>query len=110
MLLWFTALGAAGLNQVIRRPGILSGLSPSYALALVVERPATAFVAMGAVVLAVTGAEDLYADLGHLGRPPIRPAGFLVVFPALPLNYLAQGALILRTPSARINPFFLLLP
>jgi KUP system potassium uptake protein len=110
MLLWFTALGAAGLNQVIRRPAILGGLSPSYALAFVGERPATAFVAMGAVVLAVTGAEALYSDLGHLGRPPIRRAWFLVVFPALTLNYLAQGALILGTPSARANPFFLLLP
>src|SRR3954452_5590831 len=110
MLLWFTVPGAAGLNQVIRRPGILGGLSPSYALAFVAERPATAFVAMGAVVLAVTGAEALYSDLGHLGRPPIRRAWFLVVFPALTLNYLAQGALVLRTPSARVNPFFLLLP
>jgi KUP system potassium uptake protein len=110
MLLWFTVLGVAGANQVIRDPGILAGLSPSYAVQFVAGRPATAFLAMGAVVLAVTGAEALYSDLGHFGRPPIRRAWFLLVFPCLTLNYLAQGALIVRTPAARANPFFLMLP
>jgi KUP system potassium uptake protein len=110
MLLWFAALGAAGLGQVIHRPGILLGLSPTYAVGFVAERPYVAFLAMGAVVLAITGAEALYSDLGHFGRSPIRWAWFVVVFPALTLNYLAQGALILRDPSARTNPFFLLLP
>jgi KUP system potassium uptake protein len=110
MLLWFTALGVAGANQVVRHPGILAGLSPSYAAQFIADRPAIAFLAMGAVVLAVTGAEALYSDLGHFGRPPISRAWFLLVFPCLTLNYLAQGALVLRTPSARTNPFFLMLP
>jgi KUP system potassium uptake protein len=110
MVLWFGALGAAGLHEVIIWPGILRGLSPTYAVAFVVHRPFPAFLAMGAVVLAITGAEALYSDLGHFGRLPIRWAWFVVVLPALTLNYLAQGALILRDPAARANPFFLLLP
>jgi KUP system potassium uptake protein len=110
MLLWFTALGVAGLREVVSRPGILRGLSPSYAAAFVADRPYTAFIAMGAVVLSITGAEALYADMSHFGRSPIRRAWFLVVFPALTLNYLAQGALILRDPATRANPFYLLLP
>jgi KUP system potassium uptake protein len=76
----------------------------------VAEHPYTAFIAMGAVVLAITGAEALYADMGHFGRRPIRRAWFAVVFPALTLNYLAQADLILRDPGGRANPFFLLLP
>jgi KUP system potassium uptake protein len=110
MVLWFAVIGLAGLREVVHRPGILRGLSPSYALAFVAERPYTAFIAAGAVVLAITGAEALYADMGHFGRSPIRRAWFMVVFPALTLNYLAQGALILRDPGARSNPFYLLLP
>ncbi len=110
MLLWFLALGAAGVRGVAAHPGVLRGLSPSYAAVFIADRPYTAFIAMGAVVLAITGAEALYADLSHFGRPPIRLAWFLIVFPALTLNYLAQGALILRNPSARVNPFFLLVP
>jgi KUP system potassium uptake protein len=110
MVLWFGSLGVAGLAEVVRHPGIVRGLSPSYALLFVVDHPYTAFVAMGAVVLAITGAEALYADMGHFGRTPIRRAWFVAVFPALTLNYLAQGALILRDPGSRSNPFFLLLP
>jgi KUP system potassium uptake protein len=110
MLVWFGCLGLAGLAGVIRRPGILAGLSPTYAVAFVADHPYIAFVAMGAVVLAITGAEALYADMGHFGRTAIRRAWFAVVFPALTLNYLAQGALILRDPAGRSNPFFLLLP
>jgi KUP system potassium uptake protein len=110
MLVWFLTLAAAGLREVIAHPGILRGLSPSYAIAFVADRPYTAFIALGAVVLAITGAEALYADLGHFGPRPIRRAWFAVVFPALTLNYLAQGALILRNPGSRVNPFFLLLP
>ena len=91
-------------------PGILRGLSPTYALQFVVGRPYTAFIAMGAVVLAITGAEALYADMGHFGRSPIRRTWFFIVFPALTLNYLAQGALILQDPGSRVTPFFLLLP
>ncbi|MFG2053069.1 potassium transporter Kup [Micromonospora sp. NPDC048930] len=110
MLLWFGCLGVAGAAEVVRHPGVLAGLSPTYAVLFVVAHPVIAFVAMGAVVLAITGAEALYADMGHFGRAPIRWAWFVVVFPALTLNYLGQGALILRSPESRANPFFLLLP
>ncbi|GAB3946911.1 hypothetical protein GCM10027614_41230 [Micromonospora vulcania] len=110
MLLWFATLGVAGAAEVVRHPSVLGGLSPSYAVLFFVEHPVIAFIAMGAVVLAITGAEALYADMGHFGRAPIRRAWFAVVFPALTLNYLGQGALILRAPESRENPFFLLLP
>jgi KUP system potassium uptake protein len=110
MLLWFVVLAVLGLPPIIAHPGVLRGLSPTYALAFVFDRPYTAFIAMGAVVLAITGAEALYADMGHFGRPPIRRAWFAVVFPALTLNYLGQGALILRRPTAVSNPFYLLVP
>ncbi|MFG1658253.1 potassium transporter Kup [Micromonospora chersina] len=110
MLLWFACLGVAGAAEVLRHPGILAALSPTYAAAFFVDHPVVAFVAMGAVVLAITGAEALYADMGHFGRAPIRRAWFAIVFPALTLNYLGQGALILRAPESRDNPFFLLLP
>jgi KUP system potassium uptake protein len=110
MVIWFGVLGVAGLSYVIPHPAILKGLSPSYAVLFIVDHPYTAFIAMGAVVLAITGAEALYADMGHFGRQPIRRAWFFMVFPALTLNYLGQGALILQNPGARANPFFLLLP
>jgi KUP system potassium uptake protein len=110
MLLWFGSLGAAGLAEVARSPAILGGLSPSHAIGFATARPHAALLALGAVVLVITGAEALYADMGHFGRRPIRRAWFLLVFPALTLNYLAQGALILRRPAARDNPFFLLFP
>lgn len=110
MLLWFGALTLAGLPQIIRNPSILRAVSPTYGLAFMAAHPLTAFIALGAVVLVITGAEALYADLGHFGRTPIRRAWFLIVFPALLVNYLGQGALILHTPAARANPFFLLLP
>src|SRR4051812_5353032 len=110
MLLWFGALAAAGISGVLARPSVLQGLSPSYAVLFVVDHPLTAFVAMGAVVLVITGAEALYADMGHFGRPPILRAWFIIVFPALILNYLGQASEILRHPSAVANPFFLLFP
>jgi KUP system potassium uptake protein len=110
MLLWFTVLGVAGLREVIRHPGVLRALSPSYGVEFWADHPGIAFIAMGSIVLAVTGAEALYADMGHFGRPPIRRAWFLLVFPALTLNYMGQAALILRSPRAIDNPFFLLLP
>ncbi|MDQ6937829.1 MAG: KUP/HAK/KT family potassium transporter, partial [Actinomycetota bacterium] len=110
MGLWFAALGLAGLREIVAQPGIVKGLSPTYAVAFIASHPVTAFVAMGAVVLCITGAEALYADMGHFGRPPIRRAWFAIVFPALTLNYLGQGALILRHPSSISSPFFLLLP
>ena len=110
MLVWFSALAVTGVAEVIRQPGVLRGLSPSYAVLFFTAHPGTAFVAMGAIVLVVTGAEALYADLGHFGRSPILRAWFWVVFPALVLNYLGQAGLVLRHPGATANPFFLLLP
>jgi KUP system potassium uptake protein len=110
MLLWFAALAVAGVHEIAVRPRILAGLSPSYAVAFFAEHPGIAFVAMGAVVLAITGAEALYADMGHFGAAPIRRAWFFLVFPALTLNYLGQGALVLRDPTARKNTFYLLFP
>ncbi len=110
MLLWFLILGVAGLAQIVKAPEIIKGLSPTYALGFVVSHPFIAFIALGAVVLSITGAEALYADMGHFGRPAISRAWFAVAFPALILNYLGQGGLILQTPEAVSNPFFLLVP
>jgi len=109
-LLWFGALAVLGLRGVVAEPGVIKGLSPTYAILFVVEHPVIAFVAMGAIVLVITGAEALYADMGHFGRPPIRRAWFFIVFPALTLNYLGQASLILRHPDAVSSPFFLLVP
>jgi KUP system potassium uptake protein len=110
MGLWFGILAVAGLGQVIDSPAILKALSPSYAVTFFTDHPGTAFIALGSVVLAVTGAEALYADMGHFGRAPIRRAWFVLVFPALTLNYLGQGSLILGSKKAIDNPFFLLFP
>src|SRR4051794_3553982 len=110
MLLWFAALAAAGIAGLLAHPGVLAGLSPTYAVLFVVDHPFTAFIAMGAVVLVITGAEALYADMGHFGRPPILRSWFFVVFPALTLNYLGQASEIIRHPSAISSPFFLLYP
>jgi len=109
-LLWFGVLALAGLAQVLSDPGVLRGLSPTYAVVFAAAHPGTAFIAMGAVVLVITGAEAFYADMGHFGRRPIARAWFWVVFPALTLNYLGQAALILRNPTAIDNPFFRLFP
>ena len=110
MVVWFAAIGAIGASEVASHPDIVRGLAPSYAVDFVAGHPGVAFVAMGAVMLAITGAEALYADMGHFGRPPIRRAWFWLVFPALTLNYLAQSGLVLRQPAAIESPFFLLLP
>ena len=110
MAVWFTVLGVLGVRGIAAHPVILEALSPSYAIAFLVGHFATAFFSLTAVVLAVTGAEALYADMGHFGRPPIRRAWLLVVFPACILNYLGQGALILGHPASISNPFFLLAP
>jgi KUP system potassium uptake protein len=110
MVVWFGVLAALGLPRIIDHPDILKGLSPTYVVSFVADHPYTTFIAMGAVVLAITGAEALYADMGHFGRPPIRRAWFFVVFPALIVNYLGQGALILHTPGAVSNPFYLMVP
>jgi KUP system potassium uptake protein len=109
-LTWFAALALAGIGGIVAEPGVIRGLSPTYAVFFVLGHPGIAFVAMGAIVLVITGAEALYADMGHFGRPPIRRAWFFVVFPALVLNYLGQASLILRHPEAVANPFFLLVP
>ena len=110
MVVWFLVLALTGVPHIAARPGILRGLSPTYIVGFVLDHPFIAFVAMGAVVLCITGAEALYADMGHFGRPPIRRAWFFFVFPALVINYLGQGALLLNTPSAISNPFYLMIP
>jgi KUP system potassium uptake protein len=110
MAIWFTVLAVAGLHEVVREPGVLRAISPTYAVTFIAEHGGIAFVALGSVVLTVTGAEALYADMGHFGRRPIRRAWFAAVFPALLLNYMGQGALVLRSPQAVSNPFFLLMP
>jgi KUP system potassium uptake protein len=110
MAVWFTVLGVLGVRGIATHPAILKALSPSYALGFLINHFGTAFFSLTAVVLAVTGAEALYADMGHFGRTPIRRAWLLVVFPACILNYFGQGALILGHPASISNPFFLLAP
>jgi KUP system potassium uptake protein len=110
MVIWFTVIGAAGLRGIAAHPAILKALSPSYALGFLAGHFGTAFFALAAVVLAVTGAEALYADMGHFGRPPITRVWLILVFPACILSYLGQGALILGDPGTIHSPFFLLVP
>jgi len=110
MAIWFSVLAVIGIGEVAPHPAVLRALSPSYGVEFFVDHPGVAFIALASVVLAVTGAEALYADMGHFGRSPIRRAWFCLVFPALTLDYLAQGSLILRDPSAISNPFYLLVP
>jgi KUP system potassium uptake protein len=108
--LWFGVIGLLGLIEIVREPGVLVALSPHYAVTFCAHYKLAAFIAFGSVVLAVTGAEALYADMGHFGRKPIQVAWISFVLPALALNYFGQGALILSTPDAIENPFFLLAP
>jgi KUP system potassium uptake protein len=110
LLIWFTALGLLGAHEVIQHPGVFQALSPTWGARFMVDHGVAAFLTLGGVVLAVTGAEALYADRGHFGAGPIRFTWLLIVFPALILNYLGQGALILAHPSAVSNPFLLLVP
>ncbi len=110
MAIWFATLGALGLIEVIREPGILMALLPTYAVGFAMHYPFEAFIAMGSVVLVVTGAEALYADMGHFGVRPIRWAWSFFVLPCLALNYFGQGALILADQSTLENPFFNLAP
>jgi KUP system potassium uptake protein len=110
MGVWFAVLALSGAAKVAEHPQILRALSPAYGIAFFVDHGAVAFVALASVVLAVTGAEALYADMGHFGRSPIRRAWFFLVFPALTLNYTGQGALVLHTRGAIDHPFFLLFP
>ena len=110
MVLWFGALAALGVPQIVANPEILLAMSPHHALEFAISRPGIAFIAMGAVVLCITGAEALYADMGHFGPRPIRLSWFAVVLPCLMLNYFGQGAMILADPSTVASPFFHLAP
>ncbi len=110
MLLWFATLATLGVTNVAQNPDVLKAINPLYGLGFLVHNPGVALFAMGAVVLSVTGAEALYADMGHFGRKPIQLAWFSFVLPALMLNYFGQGALILRDPQAIWNPFYLSAP
>ena len=109
-LLWFVVIAMLGLSHIATNPAILWAISPHYALGFMLHNPGITFIILGAVVLCVTGAEALYADLGHFGKKPIRLAWFAVVMPALTLNYFGQGALLLKNPEAVKNPFFLMAP
>ncbi len=109
-LVWFAVLVVLGLPHIVSNPQVLVALSPHHALGFLLAHPAVAFVALGAVVLCVTGAEALYADLGHFGKRPIRLAWFWVVMPALLVNYFGQGAMLLRQPQNVANPFYEMAP
>lgn len=110
IVFWFVTLGAIGIVHITREPAILAALNPMHAWHFLMERGWHVFVAIGAIVLALTGAEALYADMGHFGRKPIQLAWTGLVFPGLALNYLGQGALLMADPSAIDNPFYRLFP
>lgn len=110
MAVWFLTLAALGVPHIIRNPQVFKAVSPTYAAEFFIHNPAQALLALGAVVLVVTGAEALYADLGHFGRKPITLAWMAIVFPALAINYLGQGAMLLGNPGNISNPFFYLSP
>src|SRR5712672_4477049 len=110
MVLWFAVIAVSGMLQIAKTPQVLAALNPVHAVGIFVAAPAAGFVVLGAVALAITGGEALYADMGHFGRFPIRLAWFAVVLPALVLNYFGQGALILGDKAAIENPFFRMVP
>jgi KUP system potassium uptake protein len=110
MVLWFVTLGVFGLLSILKAPEVLQAINPLYAVKFIMTNPFAAFVALGATVLAVTGADALYADMGHFGAKPVRAVWFAAVWPCLLLNYFGQGALLLRSPGAVENPFYLLAP
>lgn len=110
MFVWFVVLAAGGLGQIVAHPTVLQALSPWLALQSAIEHPAVTFIALAAVVLTITGAEALYADMGHFGRKPIALTWFWLVFPALALNYMGQAALIVHNPASLSSPFYLLYP
>jgi len=110
MILWFVTIGWLGLKAIMQTPAILAAFNPYYALNFFIKNKSLSFIALGCIVLALTGAEALYADIGHFGRRPIQRAWFILVLPALLLNYFGQGALLLQSPAAIQNPFYLLAP
>lgn len=110
MVLWFITSALGGLSQIIQHPDILISLLPTTAISFMIEHPLQSFLAMGAVILAITGAEALYADMGHFGQKPIRIAWLGVIFPALALTYLGQGALVSHSPEAITSAYYLLFP
>jgi len=110
MLFWFGTLGALGVWNILKHPAVIAAINPWYAVHFFLENRTHGYLALGAVVLAITGGEALYADMGHFGRRPIMLAWLAYVFPCLFLNYLGQGALILDNPAAVKNPFFMLVP
>ena len=109
-VIWFTVLGGLGVHWILEVPQVLLAIDPSHALGFFQNNRGPGFFVLGAVLLVVTGGEALYADMGHFGRRPIRYAWFFAVLPALLLNYLGQGALLIRDPSAIQNPFFRMAP
>ena len=110
MMVWFAVLAILGVRGILMNPQVLAALNPLYGVAFFIENGFAGFIILGAVVLAVTGTEGLYADMGHFGRRPLRLVWFGYVLPALMLNYFGQGALLLATPEAVANPFYLLAP
>jgi KUP system potassium uptake protein len=110
MFLWFTGIAALGIPYIIEQPAVLSAVAPWHAVRFFIAHGWHGFVLLGAVVLAVTGAEALYADMGHFGKRPIRLAWLMLVFPCLLLNYFGQGAALITHPDARANPFYYLAP
>ncbi|WP_413795605.1 MULTISPECIES: potassium transporter Kup [unclassified Pseudomonas] len=110
MVTWFLVLGALGVYGIVQRPEVLQAVSPAWAVRFFIVHPGMGVAILGAVVLALTGAEALYADMGHFGRKPIARAWFMLVLPALMLNYFGQGALLLGDPATARNPFYLLAP
>jgi len=110
MILWFATLGTLGIIAITRQPQVLEALSPHHALRFFLSNPLLGFLSLGSSILAVTGGEALYADMGHFGRKPVQIAWFGLVLPALVLNYFGQGALLLSDPKAIANPFYLLAP
>jgi KUP system potassium uptake protein len=110
MLVWFVVIGLAAIPAILKQPQVLYAISPFYAVSFMLHHGIIGFVTLGAVFLAVTGAEALYADLGHFGKRPIQTAWLYIVLPALALNYLGQGALVYGDAKAVENPFFLMFP
>jgi KUP system potassium uptake protein len=110
MCVWFAVIAIAAINPIMRHPEILLAVNPLYAVSFMLHHGIIGFITLGAVFLAVTGAEALYADLGHFGKQPIQTAWLFIVLPALALNYLGQGALVIADPKAIENPFFLMFP